>query len=231
MNELRIGRFTASEMHRLYTPAKAKTYCKEKHYERKLKQSLSRDAFSYATSWGSLLEMYVNQSGHIPPSMKFEHKNTIVHPDYDYFAGTPDIVGDTIVGDLKCPYTLNAFCDLVENCTKGITTFKDEHENYYIQLVANAILTDKNRIALMVFCPTFDELSLIAEFIDGLDPLDKVKYEWIFNEIVFNGGAKLPYLLPESDYKSFNLFEFDLIESDATDLINKIVKYSPLINL
>jgi len=232
MNELRIARFTSSQLYRLSTPAKAKTYCAEKRYEAKLKRSLSAETFSYATSWGNLMELYVNET-YLNPSWKMEHKTTIVHPTIKTFAGSPDIVADELVGDEKNPFTLKAFCELVENCGLGYEVFKKEHEDYFIQLISNSILTNKKRIALIVFCPTLEELPKIAEFIENMEGIDEFEYKWIFDEITYKTPAKMkiPYLLPESEYKNLNIFEFDVNDADQKELLERIEKYSPLITL
>lgn len=232
MDKNRIARFTSSQLHRLFTPAKAKTYTAEKRYEHKLKRSLGAETFSYPTSWGRLMELYVNET-YLPVSWKMEHKTTIVHPTIEAFAGSPDIIATELVADEKNPYTLKAFCELVENCGLGYNVFKKEHEDYFWQLIGNSILTDKKRVALIVFCPTLEELPKIAEFIENMEGIDEFEYKWIYDEITYKEPLKMkiPYLLPESDYKNLNIFEFDVNESDQTQLIELINKYSPLIKL
>jgi len=232
MDKNRIGRFTSSELHRLSTPAKAKEYAAEKRYERKLKRSLKSETFSYEMSWGSLMELYVNET-YLPVSWKMEHKTTIVHPTIDTFAGSPDIIATELVGEEKNPFTLKSFCKVVENCTLGYEIFKQEHDNYFKQLIGNSILTYKKRIALIVFCPTLEELPKIAEFIENMEGIDEFEYKWIYDEITYKDPLKMkiPYLLPESDYKNLNIFEFDVNDADQKELLERIEKYSPLITL
>ena len=86
---------------------------------------------------------------------------------------------------------------------------------------------------MVVFCPTLEELPKIAEFIENMEGIDEFEYKWIYDEITYKEPSKMkiPYLLPESEYKNLNIFEFDVNEADQNQLIELINKYSPLIKL
>jgi len=235
MNELRIARFTSSEIWKLMTDGKkagelgkpAQTYIKAKQYENKLQRRLNGDTFSYATSWGNFCEIFVNEN-HLSPSQKRVSQDFICHPTLAHFGGSPDIVSDTVVYDIKCPFTLLSFCDLVECLSKGIEAFKIEYPEYYWQLISNSILTEKKRIGLIAFVPYESELINVWELAQNYDEQpDPFQYKWIFD----SKKAKLPYLIDGGHYKNLNIFEFDVNETDQKELLERIEKYSPLINL
>jgi len=235
MNPLRTAKFTSSEIWKLMTDGKkagdigkpAQTYIKAKQYEHRLQRRLSSNVFSYATSWGQFMENYVNEH-HLPPSLKMTSQDFICHPELTHFGGSPDIIAETTVYDIKNPFTLLSFCDMIECLKQGVEAFKSEMPEYYWQLVSNAILTDKKRIGLIVFVPYESELVEVWGMAENFEPeSDPFQFKWIYD----SKKEKLPYLIDGGHYQNLNIFEFDLIESDATDLINRIAKYSPLINL
>lgn len=175
MNELRIARFTSSEIWKLTTEGKKSgepgktclTYIKAKQYEHRLQRRLNGDTFSYSTSWGNFCEIFVNEN-HLSPSQKRVSQDFICHPTLEHFGGSPDIVSETTVYDIKCPYTLLSFCDMVECLSKGIEAFKSEYPEYYWQLISNAILTGKKRIGLIAFVPYESDLINIWSLAENL---------------------------------------------------------------
>lgn len=110
LSPLRLGRFTASEIHRLMgEPRKkteklsdvAKTYVLEKIAE--TITGMQKPAFSSAaTEWGEMYEgaareLFTMVTGHkIEPCDFIEYK--------EYAGGTPDGMGDGIGIEIKCPY-------------------------------------------------------------------------------------------------------------------------------
>lgn len=233
MNQ-RFGNFTSSEIHKLMTDGKAKgtfgkpfyTYIKQKKREAKLGQNIDREAFSYATSWGSCIEGYVNTL--LGMEYHFRSKETIFHKEISRWCGTPDLTTNEKVSDVKSPFTLTSFCDLVEDC-QTLETFKSEHPDFYWQLISNAILTDKNVIELIVFCPKFEELGKIMEYIDSLEIEDKLEYEWIFNAILNENYKKIPFLINDN-YQSLNKFQFEVPQEDKNLLTDRVQQAVKLLN-
>lgn len=121
MNPIRIGAFTSSQIYKLMTVnrkgdgwgAPALTYIKQKQYEKKLHRSLESDMRSKPSSWGTLVESYAYN---LIPSFdtRIQSKDTLSHPTIAGWVGTPDYTEPDLVGDIKCPWTLLAFCQLIE---------------------------------------------------------------------------------------------------------------------
>jgi len=228
-NTVRNGAFSSSKIFNLLKLAKdqksfgapAKTYIQEKRYERKLKRSISTDADTRPTLWGKFLEGRVHEL----LGMEYEHVNdvTLIHPKYPFWVGSPDFLARElkVVSDSKCPQP-KAFCELVENCSKGLQTFKSEHEDYYWQLVSNAIITGSEFIELIVYMPYESELEEIRAEAENFDGMDQYKYRFIAE----SSKHQLAYLPNESEYKNLNVFRFPLDQADAFKLENKVIEAS-----
>lgn len=227
----RVGNFTSSEIWKLTTEGKTKgtfgkpaiSYIKEKEYERKLGRSLNTESFSYPTSWGHLCEIYAHSL--LPLDYVLQSKEVLTHPTIDNWRGSPDLLTDERVGDIKCPYTMKSFCEMVEACSK-VETFKSEYFEYYWQLVSNAILTDKKYIELIVFCPFKSELDWVKDMADNYEGDDPFQFKWIYDANI----KKLPYLIDGNFYTNLNIFTFELDEEDVEYLTSKVLKANELIN-
>ena len=221
----RVGNFTSSEIWKLTTDGKAKgtlgapyySYINEKKHERRAGRSLHSNAFSYPTSWGNIIEKYLFNELELEYSLC--SSDVLIHPEYLFWKGTPDITTDLIVGDIKCPFTLTSFCDLVDAMESGIEAFKKGYKEYYWQLVSNAILTKRMVAELIVFCPLKSELDKIRDFVDCYDSDDPFKYKWIID----SRDEKLPYLIDGKGYERINKFSFVVPEEDIKFLTARVI--------
>lgn len=231
-NTSRNGNFTSSKIFNLLKVGKDKisfgapalTYIQEKKYERKLKRSISTDAETRPTIWGKFLEARVHEL----LGMEYEHTNDIslTHPKYPFWVGSPDFLDRKakVVSDSKCPQP-KAFCELVDNCTLGVEVFKAEHEDYYWQLVSNALITGSEFIELIVYMPYESELPEIRLEAENFDSVDQYKYRFISEST----KHQLAYLPNDSEYKNLNIFRFPLNKEDAFLLENKVIEASLLL--
>lgn len=217
---MRTGNFTSSEIGALMKAGKEKgsfgaaalTYIEEKNMERRLGRQLKEDTDSKPTDWGLCCEGYV--FGLLGLEYSTISKTAIVHPDFDFWAGTPDSIcygQENTVVDIKCPFTLKSFCQLVDGWNDGgITGLRANHKDgdkFYWQLVSNACLTGCNYGELIVFCPYENELGAI----------NKAAYPWmVYNE--------LPFLIEGGYYKNLNKFRFPIPEADKIALHNRVVE-------
>jgi len=224
---LRTGSFTSSEIGALMTEGKAKgsfgapalTYIEEKNMERRLGRALKNEPDAKPLDWGHLCEGFVFEMLGIEYST--QSKQTIVHPDFDCWVGTPDSVCyqeyNTAV-DVKSPFTLKSFCQLVDGWkANGIQGIRDNHkegDKYYWQIVSNAILTRCSEGELIVFCPLESQVSGLVQ--RGID-----QYDWL----MYAGMENLPWL-PDNNghYNSLNKFRFPIPEADRKLLTNRVVE-------
>lgn len=220
----RIGRFTSSEIYRLVNPKTVKTYVEEKRMERKFGTKLELDATSKEMTWGKECEAYVME--HTLFGYNYTSIDTIIHPDYDYWCGTPDCDRDDAVGEIKCPYTRKSFYELVNPLYEGflgvdaINKVREMHksgEKYYWQIVSNAILTGKDKAELIVFMPYASELDYIRQ--DSLESF-----------IVHGADSMLPHLPDRGFFKNLNFIRFEIPQSDKDLLTDCVQKAGLLLN-
>jgi len=232
-SNIRGGRFTSSGIAALMTNGKlgvalsapAMTYIREKNYERGLGRCIGSESNARETSWGNFMERRVFDL--LGTSYSLCSQETIIHPDYaDVWCGSPDGKKhnpdgsiDAVI-DIKCPFTLNSFCTMVE--CETIQQLRDNHkkgDTYFWQLVSNAILTGANHAELIIYVPYLHEIEIIRDMTSNYDG-DQNKIAWIN----FAHVDELPYILREGTYKNLNVIRFEVTEGDKMELINKVEK-------
>jgi len=227
---MRIGNFSSSSISKLMTYGKdgksfgkpALTYIAEKNMERMLGRSLNSEHSARPTTWGTLVEERVFEL--LPLEYQLVSRERLVHPDCDSWVGMPDCVNETEVCDIKSPYTLKSFCELVDACNKGIEGFKEHSPEYYWQLISNAILTNRKYITLIVYVPYKSELDAIRELANNYLG-DANKMAWIG----FANDEDLPYLIEGKHYKNLNIFKFEVNEADKQELTERVLTASKLL--
>lgn len=221
--ELRYGNFTSSEIGSLMSGkekgsfgAPALTYINEKNMERRLGRALKGDTDAKACDWGHVCEEYVLSMLGIEYSVI--HKETIVHPDIDYWCGTPDSIcygQENTVIDVKSPFTLKSFCTFVDAWERGgIEAIRNEHadgDKFYYQIVSNACLTGCNQGELVIFCPYEREL-------------EEIKNIALMGDYGWMQYADIPFLIEGRHYKHLNKFRFPIPDADKIALHNRVVE-------
>lgn len=221
MNNMRIGSFTSSTIWALMTKDRKGTgfgapgirLIRNKRYEKRLGKSLDSEIGSKSTSWGTLVEKIAQRS--LPFEYNYQSIDTIKHPDIDGWCGTPDYVGNGLVGDIKCPWTLVSFCELVDSIEKN--TIKETHPEYYWQLVSNACITRSDMAELTIFCPFLSQLESIRELARSQEE-DQHKYTFIN----FSLDEDLPYILDGGGYKNTYSFKWNVNPEDKQKLTDAV---------
>jgi len=238
---LRHGNFTSSEIFNLMKVDKtgksfgkpAITYINETNWERKLGRSITEDVDARPLAWGKLLEKHVFQL--LGTDYKLISAETILHPKYDYWAGSPDGErygknGKSVI-DIKCPKTLKSFCQMVD-CLESddpigalIENHKDG-EKYFYQLVSNAILLDVDHAELVIYMPYKSELEDVRETARNWeDDVEQKKFYWIHQAT----DEELPYLNDGGYYKNINGISFTVTDEMKAQLTSNVVKASDLL--
>ena len=209
-NYSRIGRFTSSGVWQLMTNGRAagttgkpfETYCRQKAREKRLFRSITNDASSKPTSWGKYMEKRAFSKLDIDYSLTSDV--TTEHPTIPNFAGSADGLKfdeERTVFDIKCPFTLTSFCDLIE-CTTDEMLLK-EFPEYFYQLIANSMIHNAKWCELIVYVPYLSELSDIRLGCKYDDDYNSIKW------IEFAENYELPYIHPRSEYKDLNILRFE----------------------
>lgn len=230
LNENRIGNFTSSEIFKLNTLSRDKkefgkpalSYIKEKNQERKLGRSISTESNAKPLTWGSVLESRVFELLGLEYSLTSQE--TMIHPDIPYWSGSADGHKENTIIDIKCPLTLGSFCDLVDPVCDGFTDIAaiykiiENHkagEQYYWQLVSNAILNNCEYAELIVYMPYESEIPEIKKEVDGLP-----NCYWI----AMATEEELPFIKDGGFYKNLNTIRFKVPESDKILLTENVLK-------
>lgn len=222
-NTLRVGNFTSSEIHRLMGTKKvAETYIKEKNFERKLGRSLGTESEARPLLWGKTIEHRAFEQLGI--DYLLNSQETKQHPVVSFWSGSSDGIkhdeGKTVI-DIKCPFTLKSFCELVE--CETIEQLRDNHKDgdkYFWQLVSNAIINECEYAELIVYVPYLSELEEIRT--DAED--NGIKF------IMYASQEELPYLLDGGHYKNINILRFKVSDQHKIELYNNVVTYGKLLN-
>jgi len=197
------------------------TYIQEKVYERKLGRPLAQRQNSRITTWGSFVEK------HVFDLLGFEYqlisKDRYQHPEFDSWNGMPDLVtrDRTVVGDIKAPWTLKSFCEMIDLMTEGVEALKGGKPEYYWQLVSSAILTGIDTAELIVYVPYLKELDTIKELAEN-HSWDGSISENAIQFINYADNDELPYLLEEGVYQNLNAFRFQVPEADKAALTDRV---------
>lgn len=223
----RVGNFSSSQIYRLMskgrgnwsiknTGASFESYVKEKAWEIQLGRSLTKDVTARPITWGQLVEQQAFNVLDLKYSLvskeRFQHKK---YPDY--WTGMPDVLTNEIVGDIKCPYTLESFCGLVESL-ESAEKLKEYSPMYYWQLVSNSILTKRDTAVLIIYCPYQKDLENIRELARNEYEMSQNKYAWIN----WAEDIEMPYLLENGKYSDVNMLEFEVSKEDKELLTQRV---------
>lgn len=221
----RTANFTSSSIWKLTTRGRDKksfgapaiTYIKEKQMELRLGRQLNAEASARPTSWGNLCE---DRAFSLIPQLDYKlvNKERLSHPDITNWTGAPDLLTPTIVGDLKCPFTLKSFCQMAD-CFGDVEALKELVPEYFWQLVSNGILANKSHAELILYVPYKNELKLIKSSVDDYEGnADEV------NWVKYANGEQLPYLLEGGHYKNIERFVFEIPKEDKQFLTESVAK-------
>lgn len=237
-NTARVGNFTSSEIVALTKKAKdgkgfgapALKYIRQTNMERRLGRSLDGDTVAKPLTWGKLLE------GHVFNLLGLEYTlsstQTDLHPVIPFWAGSKDglkLDDDGTVVDIKCPVTLESFCNLVDPLYDGLkgmdamNAIRDNHsdgDKYYFQLVSNSIINSTRFAELIVYMPFKSELEEIRQLAQMVDADQLSRHYWI----AMAGPDELPFILDKGFYQNVNIIRFEVPEEDKLLLINCVEK-------
>lgn len=230
-NEIRIGRFTSSQVYRLMgTPAPRAKYIKEKLIEKRLGRPLKLDKYSRPAAWGLLLEQYVCGEK-LGTGYQSVGDITLQHPEYgEVWAGSPDAknIREKVASSIKCyePENFATFVDALNEAAKSGTDYlRDERPEEYWQALSDACLLGMDFIEFIVYMPYFSELDTIRAYAEAYDGLDQWKYKFIAT----SDYTEVAWLPDKGYYKSLNIFRFPVNEADKALLTQKILEASKLL--
>lgn len=247
----RIGRFTSSNIWKLTTKdrtgksfgAPALTYIEEKRAERSLGRSIDLGAVTNSLTWGKVMEYYCNKF-HLDISYTLCSKQTLVHPKFKFWSGSPDFTKPKTTGDIKCNepkrhYVLTMNLIKLKEGLISLDEFKKEEKEVYWQVVSNCILTNNPIGEIIAYTPTYDQLNEIREdwevdnFVSGLNKtlsehleVDFQYFHYLINKEFHN----LPYIPKWSEFPNFTSTEFEVPTEDIIFLTKMVLEAESILN-
>lgn len=197
------------------------SYIQEKVFESRFETTLDTAPYNEAMSWGHLMEHYVYNL--IGFEYRLASKDTLVHPKYDFWAGTPDCIKkagkvDYAISEIKC-YGKKKFALYVDCMKKGdLELFKAEFPQEYWQIVSNACITGLDYGEALAFMPYRSQYEEIKEIAENMEGSDIWKYRFITEKSIND----LNFLPDDGYYDSINRFEFKIPRIDKMELTNRI---------
>lgn len=204
----------------------ALTYIRQTNMERRLGRSLDNESTARALSWGKCCEIVAHDK--LSSDYTFCAKTTLQHPDISYWLGSPDVVAfeTKYVGDIKCPLTLQAFCEMLDASDnykeRTIESCVENHRNgekYATQIISNACITGAVKGELIVYVPYYSDLDTIRRRAAALDAAGEKGYSWI----AYASDNEIPWIPDEcTEYEDLNIIEFDItqeMKATLTDFV------------
>jgi len=230
----RYGNFSSSEIHRLMSKGRGawslenvgapfKSYIKEKQIERKLGRPLHSETNARPTQWGNFIEPLVIANMGLE-AIDSNAYGRLVHPEIKCWTGVPDYQKpkDSVVGDVKSPWTMLSFCETAEvimeaYATEDVDVFKEAKKEWYWQLVSNSILTGMDRAELTIYVPNLEDLPEIRERVNQYDgDQNKVAF------IEYASDNELPYMPENSEYSNVYQYTFTVPTEDKEALTERV---------
>lgn len=240
--EFRIGRFTSSQIYKLMTldrsgkgfGAPAKTYIEDKRAERCLGRSIDTGAYSRDMTWGKVMEAWAFEN-----EMGIEYtlcsKETIVHPEYRFWSGSPDYTKNNTAGEMKCfqPKAFYLLSKALLSLNDGIISidvFKSNFPEIYWQVVSNSILLGVENCEIMAFTPTEAQLIQIREEIEETNFLERIGVEpWQGRFITESELYNLAYIPKHSNWPNKVIHYFKPNKEDLELLTDTVIKAEKLL--
>lgn len=233
------------------------TYIHECNYERRTGESLDRDTFAKPTMWGKLCEEYF-QSKEEYGGIEYTQRpdEPIVNPEHPYHTGTPDRTKFETVGEIKCPYTLKSFCDLVAPLYEGLEGMDamdairfgytdkkglphkkhPDGEKYYKQIVSNAVILDAKYKEMGIDeRAKYGELEIFMPYETELAEIQELAHnqkggvESGYYFIAMGDTKDLPHLKDGGFYKNRNTIHFEIPQADKDALTERVLMAGKLL--
>jgi len=232
LNKDRIGRPTSSKASLLAKNGRqafgfsdaAITYLNKKRAERYLGRSTDTGGYAKPLYWGKCLE-YILFEQKLGNEYEIVSKETVVHPDYKFWSGSPDFIVPTVkVSEGKCFYP-DKFFLYSEALQKGdLENLKKNFDEEYWQIVSNAAILGLDNGEGIAYMPTLEDLEKLRYRIAETDFIREQfpgEEEWKFKFIADDPIETLPWIAPESNWPDLVKHEFFIPSEDIVYLTQR----------
>lgn len=227
----RVGTFSSSQGYKLVKSGRTNafsaqgiTYINSICNQLILGRSTETESSSRPTSWGNLCEAFAFEFT-LPISYQLVSSKRLVHPEITMWTGAPDlIIENSVVGDVKCPYSLDVLCNKIRSFS-SLEGYKEDFPEDYWQHVSNSILLEKNgygeieEAEAVIFCPYKSQLDDIKKFADNLDDYKlQRQVQWL----TFCDDEEIPHIPDGCKIKNLTRYRFKIPKEDKEILTDRI---------
>jgi hypothetical protein len=231
-NKNRIGRFTSSNIWKLMTDGRGEeglgepaiTYIEEKRAERCLGRSIDLGAHSQPLTWGKVMEV-IGFEEEMGLDYSLCSSETILHPKYNFWSGSPDARTSIKASEMKCFYP-KAYYELSRDLMlENLDVIKANHKEIYWQVISNAIILGLKKAEIIAFTPTEKQLIAVREKLSNTDfAMEKLgmmdwQVRWIYEKELY----ELPYIPGNIQWPNCVKFEFDVLDKDVIALTKRVL--------
>lgn len=211
--------------------AGALTYIKQRRAERSLVRSIDTNFYNQSMAWGKCMEAYLYwEKGLLGFEYSLTSQETLLHPEYNFFSGSPDLITEHFGSEIKCYYPENFYNYSSCLLMKDVDLLKKEFKEEFWQIVANSCILEKEYGEAIAFMPTESQLIEVRRLIEETDFIEKYvkddqwKYRFIYEKPI----EELPYIPNSSQYPSLVKFKFKIPQEDKDLLIKRILEAEEL---
>lgn len=179
---------TSSQVYRLMgTRASYTTYVNEIAAQVICDSPKVRTGSGRAGSWGTMCEKYAYLTHANQDRWRFQSDLFIINPAIPHHGGTPDMVADDAVADIKCFWQDKVTRLRLVMHQGGPHALREEFPDVYWQLLSNAMILRVNKAVLFSFIPSIIELDNIRDFAADLTGNE---HKWV----VYASDEELPHI-------------------------------------
>lgn len=239
----RVFRFTSSNISKLTSTGKgalgfgapAITYIEEIRAQRCLGRGIDTGAVSQALTWGKVMEYYCHK---FELGIEYElcSHDSIIHPKYIFWSGTPDVKTSKKTGEIKCfyPKAFYLLSKLLMELNEGISSLEkaktDEKEIYY-QVVSNAIINQHSTAEIIAYTPTEEQLFIIRKELEETNIAEQLGLNpWNVRFIVESPIEQLPYIPNGIKWPNFVKHTFEVPTDDIVFLTKCVLNAEKLLS-
>lgn len=210
----------------------ALTYIRQRRAERSLGRSIDTNFYNQAMCWGKFCEAYLYwKDGLLGFEYSLVSKESILHPDYPYWAGSPDLKKKECGSEIKCYYPENFYNYSSMLIMEDFEKFKKDFKEEYWQIVSNACILGFDRGEAIAFMPTETQLIEMRHLIENTNFIEKNMQDdqWKYRFIYEKPIEELPYIPDGIEYPNLVKWEFEIPEEDKELLTKRVIEAEELL--
>lgn len=207
--------------------AGALTYIKQRRAERSLGRSIDTNFYNQAMSWGKFCEAYLYwKEGLLGFEYSLTSQESMLHPEYPFWAGSPDLKKKDCGSEIKCYYPENFYNYSSVLILEDLEKLKKDFKEEYWQIVSNACIMGFDKGEAIAFMPTESQLIEMRRLIEYTDFIEKKmnddqwKYRFIYEKPI----EELPYIPDGIEYPNLVKFEFEIPKEDKELLTKRVIE-------